>query len=189
MPIITLAETKTLLQITDASKDAIITALILPVQEFILSYCQKFKKTNVQYESSTISFVASSLKIIDTDAEFESDGFRADMDLIVEGSLLNDGVYKISVITETEITLELLEGQNLFDEDEGEWITITRVQFNPALKTTVAKMINLLMNKSVMIGIDSEHTGSYSVSFAGGADGDYPKNILNDLNAFRKISL
>lgn len=39
MAIITLSEVKTLLSITDSSKDSVITALIPIVEEFVIRYC------------------------------------------------------------------------------------------------------------------------------------------------------
>jgi Protein of unknown function (DUF2742). len=187
MPIATKAEVKSILQIAEAvtTYDSFITALIPLIQDFIVfDHCKNdFRIDNIYVLSSDISFVSSSKKIIDSvNAPFVDAAFYAGMDILVVGSYHNDGIY--SIATSGLAAGELTLNESLIDEDENQFIEIYKVKFPAALKRTVAKMIQYDMNKKNFEGIASESLGSHSISFSG----NYPQTLLDELNAYRKVS-
>lgn len=198
MAIITLAEVKTLLQISDSSKDSLITALIPIVQSFITSYCNNYfevvagpnydilRKTNMSQkyyiESYNISFVATGRKINTSDNDFVSSGFIAGAHVRVSGSLVNDGIYKITSVTANEMILDSAE--TLTDEPSGNvLVRLSMVNFPVGIKMPVAKFIAFELNKQNNNGLQSESLADYSYS----KSGDYPASLLKTLNVFRKV--
>ncbi len=181
--IIKLNEAKQLLQIsqTDKTKDDVIEALIKPVQDFIINYCNNFFEKNDVWISGNYEFVANDKTVLCPDETFEDVVFARGMDILVEGSLNNDNIYEIKAIESGKITLKLNDDEPIYNE-EG-YFTITRVIFPKALKRTAAKLISFDMNKKISEGLTSESIGDYSAGFGS----DYPESLLRELNTFRKI--
>lgn len=185
MPIISTAEVKTLLQLTDNSKDSFITADIPLVQQFIVDYCHnKFKVPDVYVVNGQLIFNANDKTIINDVDDFLYAGFKAGFDIVVEGSLNNDGIYTIKAVEQYKITLS--DNDSIVDEsisDWVQWVRVSKVLFPIALKRTVAKMIAFDMNKKIGQGLRSESLGDHSESYSD----DYPKPILNELRPYRKV--
>lgn len=186
MPIISTAEVKTLLQLADNSKDSFLTADIPLVQQFIVDYCHnKFKVPDVFVVNGQLIFDASTNTITNDVDDFLYAGFKVGFDIIVEGSLNNDGIYTIKAVEQYKITLA--DSDLIVDEsisDWVQWVRVSKVQFPIALKRTVSKMISYDMNKKVGQGLRSESLGDHSESYTE----DYPKSILNELRPYRKVA-
>lgn len=181
--IATVSEVKALLQITTTAKDDVITALLPTIDRFILDWTKnQFKQIKVRMESSFISF-SELVTISDSDALFIECKFTPGTQIVVEGSLYNDGVYEISSLTAGSLTLAT--GSGLIDEAAGECITITMVNYPKSLKLDIAQMVAYAMNKAGKEGIQSESLGDYSVTFMDATS--YPLSILNRLKPYRKI--
>ena len=198
MAIITLTEVKNLLQISDSSKDSLISALIPIVQSYVTSYCNNYfevvtgpnydilRKTNMAQkyyvESYNISFTATSRKVNTTENDFVTSGFIAGAHLRVSGSLVNDGIFKISSVGENEIILDPAE--SLTDEPAGNvLVRLSLVSFPAGIKMPVAKLIAFELNKQNNNGLQSESLADYSYS----KSGDYPESLLKALKVYRKV--
>jgi hypothetical protein len=186
MPIATKTEIKTLLQISGSAYDTLIDALIPAVQDFIVQYCNNnFINKNIYLNGSSISFIHNAETadtIMDEDENFVEALFADGMDILVEGSYNNDGMYLVGTVAAGTLTLDT--GETLVTEDEGTAIRITRVVFPKALKLPFSKLIQFDLAKRDK-SITSFRLGDYSESYAG--DGDYPPGLLKSLVFFRKL--
>ena len=183
MYIATKSEVKALLGITNTSKDAQIDALLPAVDQFARAYLNnEFKNMKVRMSSSEISF-ANPVTINDAGGDFTENKFIAGLVIVVEGSLYNDGVYKIASMTASALTLEV--GAELINESAEETVSITMVAYPRSLKLDVALMVSYAIQKANKEGIQSESLGDYSITFT--AAEAYPKSILDRLKTHRKL--
>jgi hypothetical protein len=192
MPITTRTEMKTLLDISDATYDDLIDAYIPIVQLDILEYCggDKFKDTNKQREDITIAFVEGGVAadtITDSDSEFVSGAeFEDDMDILIEGSLSNDGAYTIDTVAAG--TLTLTTDDDLIDEDAGEEVTITRLKWPKGILKYVAQMIWHSCVNIKSSSVKSERIGDYSVTYNNALTSlGWPPEVTNGLNKWRVV--
>jgi hypothetical protein len=194
MPIMTVAEVKTLLGISGTTYDSQITAYLPIVQSHILEYCGigKFRDENKQISVATIAFVEGGVSadtITDSGAEFISVAeFEAGMDIYVEGSLSNDGAYTIGTVVAGTITLDT--GDDVVDEAAGELITISRIRWPKAIKKFAAMMTweNISAIKSG--NVKAESVGDYSVTFDMSTGfGGYSNTALSGLNTWRCVRM
>lgn len=169
------------LSLNDTSRDGVINSLIKPVQNFIVSYCNnKFCNYN-NYLTGAFQFIANGKKI-NLKGISNSIALSKGMDILIKGSLNNDGIYEIKSIN-GEIALKLADDELIYDEDAGNEIFIYRVVFPELLKLTAIKLIVFSMNKKIAEGLTSESIGDYSAGFSG----DYPESLLRELNVYRKL--
>ena len=212
MPIITKNQAKVLLQIPtdDVSLDDIINKLILPVQEFIYNYTNNpFILPDIWAQGSLISFHKKytvidpdtgqskdyTYAIVDEDSQRDftinsqqpGNCFQSSMDLYVENSRLNNGIFFIKTVDPKIITLSMLDGQEeqFWDEPHFRFIVLTAVKFPKALQFTAAKMIGHQLNKDFRAGKTSVHVGEWSESY--NSKGDYPASLLRELNNYRRL--
>lgn len=184
--IATRSEIKTLLQISDSTKDTLIDALIPIVQDEIVEYCgNHFEKTIVMvngqnYDAGeTVSFDSTAKTINDSENDMP---FISGHDVYVSGSRYNDGHYSIV----TASTGTLIVSESLIDEAEGANVTIKLVIWPKALKMIVADMIQYKINGKDA-GVTSETvSGAMGLSFSQEI-GSYPQSLLNGLNKFRVV--
>jgi len=191
MAIITKAKVKTLLQIDVTTYDDLIDELIPIVQDFIVDYCNNsFKDTNVSMIASTISFADTDPDtILDSASGFVDAEFSADMEIVVEGSEHNNGMFTLDTVVAGILTL--IATDELVTEAAGNTITITKVEWPKGIWGTTAQMIGYNMARTKefkSIGVSSESYGDYSRSYAiVGEAGGYPMSILGGLKPYRKI--
>jgi len=184
--IATRTEIKTLLQISDSTKDTLIDALIPIVQDEIVEYCNShFAKTilnmdNENFEGGdTISFIASTKTITDSDSGFP---FSSGQDVYIYGSKYNDGHYSVLTASAGSLTVS----ESLIDEVEGAAVTIKLVTWPRALKMIVADMVQYKINGKDA-GVTSESiSGAMSMGF-GNEIGSYPESLLSGLNKYRVV--
>lgn len=193
MAIITRAKVKTLLQIADATTtyDDLIDELIPIVQDFIVDYCNNsFKDINVRMIASTISFADTDPDtILDSSSGFVNAKFSADMEIVVEGSDHNNGMFTLDTVIAG--TMTLIDADELVTEAAGNTITITKVEWPKGIWGTTAKMIGYDIARTKdfkSIGVSSETYNDYSRSYAiVGETGGYPISILGGLKPYKKI--
>ena len=186
--IATRTEIKTLLQITDTTKDALIDALIPICQEEIIGYCNShfastiYNSDEEEYTgSNTISFVASTKTISDSSSLFP---FSSGQDVYITGSKYNYGHY--SIVTAT--TSNLIVSETLIDEAAGNNVNIKLVIWPKSLKVTMADMINYkILGKDA--GVTGESiSGAMSYNFSAEL-GSFPLSLLAGLNKYRVVGL
>jgi len=184
--LIKLDEVKKLLSIDleDSSKNDQIKLLISSIQDFIIEECgiNQFKDDRIQLSSSNISFASNT--ILDSDSQFLESDFIDGLDIVVEDSLYNFGIYSILTAAAGTLTCNFTQDikSSFITEEAGESITITRIVFPLALKRIIFKMIQFDMNKKIAEGLTSESIADYSSSFG---IGDYPESLKKDLALYR----
>jgi len=193
--ILSVDEAKKLLGIQDSSKDSILTALIPDLQNFLFDYCKNYfeivKEDSSYYniytknnynkdyylESSYTSFQGN--KIINSFGKFLETGFMKHAHVRVQSSILNDGVYEITDVSETEITCV----DSFIDESEGEYIRLSVVSFPKGLKIPFSRLLAFELNQQAKKGINSENLADHSISFSQ----SYPQSLLSALAPYRRL--
>ena len=100
------------------------------------------------------------------------------IDIRVDGSFRNDGLYKAKKASTGK--LYLFDDAVVVDEKKGSIVSliiITGVDFPEGIKLPVAKLIGYSLSQK-SVGIKSEKIGDYSVSF----NIDYPPSLSKDLD-------
>ena len=177
MPITIRDEVKVLLQIasSDTSKDDIIDSLIVKVQDFIVRNINNFIVPEFYFYGESISFVASSKKIIDADSGIDTNAFAVGNDIIVLGSYQNDKVFTIATVSESEI----VTNEAIVNEEAGALIYIRRIRFTEDIKISVADFIAGKLNKEKTV--KSRSLGDHSESFFTHTE------LLETFATFRKL--
>jgi hypothetical protein len=183
----TLSNIKTLLQISDTSKDILINMLMPLVENNIHDITKNdFIKANEQkYISAiTISFDKDNSKILDSDNNLDT--FESGQTIKVFGSYHNDAIYYVNEVAEDGSYLVINSESELIDEDAGQTIRIYKVTYPKALKLINANMINHRLSKNNG-NVVSESIDDYSVSYAQDGQQGYPRSIILDLNTYKKF--
>ena len=198
MALMTLAEVKTFLRITDATLDTLITTYIPLIEEDITDYLQNWFADKAIFvkasgglafnRGNTASGTSAADNIVDDNDNFTSAGFTDLMDIVIAGGS-NYGIYKISSVTtavmKTQSTgIFVDQDQDTAKEPVGA-ILISRINWPSALKPIAAKMIWYQIDTAKQSGAKSERIDDYSVVFAGARA--YPEQLLNQLNKWRYL--
>jgi hypothetical protein len=178
--IISLADVKTLLGITDTTYDTLLNLELPMIQDSILTYLNRKFKQDLCYSASTIAFGANS--ITDSANGFVDAGLFLG-DYIVEGSKYNDGYYTVSVVAVGTLTT----AETLTTETAGSTVLITKVNFPKELKLIMAKMAGYTIKNKY--GVKSESFSRYSVSYDSNSSyiSGYPDSITGGLNKLRRV--
>lgn len=195
MAILSLNEAKELLGIQDSSKDVILTALIPVCQNFLFDYCKNYfeiakedssyyniytknrYKKDYYLESAYTSFQEN--KIINSFGKFLDSGFMKHAHVRVQSSILNNGVYKVTDVTGTEITCE----ETFLEESEGTYIRLSVVSFPKGLKIPFSRLLAFELNQQSKKGINSESLADHSISFSQ----SYPQSLLSAFAPYRRL--
>lgn len=187
----TRAEIKALLQITDTTYDTLIDTLLPICQGHIFAYTgSHFGVVPINSAGtamsglSALTFAADGDTITDTAAGFPI--FTVGADIVIRGSLMNDGQYTVKTSTASVITVY----ESLLDESylSGQSVTIYLCKFPASLKLILANMIGFhIQNRDA--GVVSESiSGAISTTYSDDG-GDYPAGVKNALNKFRTVRL
>jgi len=188
MAIITTSEVKTLLQITATATDSLIDTLIPVVTSDIHEYTNNyFQNYKTKVESSTFVFSASA-RTLTSDYDFADDyGYATGQDVLISGSLKNNGVHTISSASDNTITFVATSMSTIADEDSNARTTIVKMEYPKAIKLVVARMINfhLQVNKD---NVKSESISRYSVTYSNDLMfNGYPKSIISGLDRWKRV--
>lgn len=196
MPLMTSAEVKSILRITDTTYDSDIDFFLPYVEKDIIDYCNNgFQDGYIYKESgSELEFVRGDSDthdyILDKEYEFKEHGFRDGMDIVVEGGYSNVGLYTIDSASTGKLTLDeygVLEDQNqdsTSDDNAIGRIRVSRVKWPDALKLPAAKMAWYLIKNAKTDDVQSESIDDYSITYAG--SNAYPTRIVDMLNKYRQ---
>lgn len=184
--IITLTEIKEFLNIKDTASDLRIEALIDPVLYDVFDYTQNWFHNNaVKVHGSEFVFSTAGTITADESNLTEDCHFAANDVIHVEDSFRNDGVYVVSSVTTSALTLSttctLTAEADTYHAD----VTITKVEFPQALKPIVAAMIKHRMDYPSGVP-KSESLADYSIDY-GFTSGGYPDGIAKALNKYRRV--
>jgi hypothetical protein len=196
MALVTTADAKTILGITDTTYDTQLSFFLPLVEKDIVSYIgHAFQDGYVYNESaSNFEFVRGDSDtydyITDADEEFEQQGFLDGMDIVVEGGWSNVGLYTVSSASTGKLTLDeygTLIDQVQSNDDNDNYIgviRISRVVWPDELKLTAAKMAWYLIDNAKISDAQSESLDDYSITYAG--SNAYPTRLVDALDKFRR---
>ena len=200
--LVTTAEVKDFLRITAATYDVLISEYIPIVQEDICLYCNHWFQDEWLYREASggIAFVRGSTAssstetdtITDDDEEFSTGkaGFVTGMDIAIDGSGANSGIYTVGGVSSGTLTLTCRG--ILIDQDQDDAyrnvgkVKISRIRWPIGLKPIAAKMIWSQIDNAKPSDAKSERIDDYSVTYAGGHL--YPTVLVEGLNRYKRVS-
>ena len=111
-----------------------------------------------------------------------TDTFQAGQYILISGSALNDGVYKISAITDTTITIDATVDIVVTSESEV-IVSLTQCTIPKSLIAVIDDISTYATN--TQDGLASESQGSRSVSYNGGSS--WAVAFTDRLSPYRKL--
>lgn len=185
--IITRAEAKTFLGLSDTTYDTFIDLNIPMVEETICKYCRNdFIDTVFDY------FVSSAIEFINSDNSINLTNIGnyklvSGDSIRVYRSLRNNQTFTIHSVDTNKLILSDID--SVTDEDEGESVYVTKITYPRNLKLTASKMLKFLiseMSDNNNLTVKSEKIDDYSITF----DRDnyfmgFPIGIMSPLNEYR----
>jgi len=201
MALMTTEEVKSILGLTDSTYDTQIAYFIPFVENDLVDYLNNcFPDGYVYRESgSDLEFVRgdSDTKdyISDTAAEFLVKGFADGMDITVNNSGANDGLFHIDSASTGKLSLieyGVLIDQDLDDTADNNYtgtVLISRVKWPKAIKLPAAKMVWYLIDEAKVSNVQSERLDDYSVTYGSliyAGSNAYPKTIIDMLDKYRR---
>lgn len=181
---ITLAEVKTLLQISNTEMDTFITFNIPLVINTICDHCKNHfldKNIYIASENATFANTDSSITITELAGEFIANDY-----IRIYESSRNNGCAKVSSVASTKL---VVSETDIINETVENSIIIFRASYPKSLKITAAQMIKFLIANHNPF-VKSEKIDDYSVTFDDKemVDG-FPKSIMSKLIRFKKFYL
>jgi len=191
----TVAEVKSILRITDSTYDSEIAFLLPLVERDIIEYCNNGFQDGYVYRESAggFNFVRGDSDtrdyITDDDEHFLDRGFADGMDIVVEGGYSNVGLYTIDSASGGKLKMTgygdfVNQDQDGSDDNTVGTIRISRVKWPEAIKLPAAKMIWSLIDDAKPSDVKSEKLDDYSVTYIGGSE--YPTKVIRMLDKFRR---
>lgn len=171
--------------------DTQIDDLIPQVKNDLVEYLHNtFIDKQTQYVGSHFQIVHTSTanQIRDTEQKFLIEGFQTGMDIYLDGSERNKGIYTVSSASSEYLkisTNSTLFEENSTDEYGGKIISISRMRYPTGLKRTVAKIIWASMDRSKSDNIKSKSIGPLSLTYNSLNDGGYDEAIYNELKKYK----
>lgn len=203
MALMTVAEVKAFIRETSTTYDTLIATYIPIIENDICTYCNNWFQDPVIYRESGsgIAFVRGDTDTTDSEAdsitddaaEFSSQptgaGFRGGMDIAVDGSGSNYGIYELAGVSSGTLTLTSTGVLESLDQDSiyrsmGK-VRISRINWPEQLKPIAAKMIWYQVDTNKPTGAQAERIDDYSITFAG--SNQYPAQLLEGLNQYRYV--
>lgn len=108
-----------------------------------------------------------------------SETYLAGMYIIIEGSILNDGLYEVESVTNSKITTV---EKDLKPEDTSEQFVL----FGSNPPSSFVSLVTEISNHNESIGVSSESIDDYSVSYGNGG-GEWEVAFKNKLQAYRRV--
>ena len=193
MPLISLSEVKTLLQINVSTYDTLILMLIPIIENEIIEYCNNefigtYESTQgimptVYTYSNTMYFTTLDNSLNDDTEDFTTKKFKVGDVIRVYNSLHNDRMYTITSIATHKIILDSIN--TAYDESAGNTLVIARVDFPQKLKFIAARMIKWGMQKYGFF--KQEKFDDYSYTRDEKLINGYPESIISGLADNRSL--
>jgi hypothetical protein len=199
MALMTTAEVKSVLRITDTTYDTDIAFFLPLVEDDLVEYLSNSILDGYVYRetASDFAFVRGDSDthdyITDKSSEFVEKGFLAGMDIAIEGGFSNVGLYTIDSAAAGKLVLsefEELVSQDQDDTSDDNYIgsvRISRVKWPKAIKLAAAKMVWALIEDAKPSSAKSESLDDYSITYIGSHA--YPDRVVRLLDNFRKVRM
>lgn len=200
MALLTTAEAKTFLRITDTTYDTLIAEYIPLIEEDICYYLDNWFQDRVIFvdhaaglafnRGNTATDTVEADTITDDNEDFSTAGFAAGMDIAISGGS-NYGIYTLASVSSG--TLTLTSTGEIVDQDQGASyntvgsVRISRIVWPDAIKPVAAKMIWYQIDHNKPDGAISEKIDDYSVTYVNGKA--YPMQLLEQLRPFRQVRM
>jgi len=190
----TIGDTQTVyISYTYNDYDSYIDNLIPKVQADIVEYLNNiFPDKNTTYLSGSLEFYSSGAITDSDNARFEIEGFTTGMDIAVEGTYRNRGIYNINTLTTDKITLstnDTILDECSSDEYGSGAIRLTRVVWPQGLKNLIAQIIWYNIKDVRAKDIKSKSIGPSSVTYTDLGSGGYPDNIYKGLARYTNLDI
>jgi hypothetical protein len=183
--LMTLDECKTLMKIdlTDTTKDDFITTELEILEDYICEYTNNMflDEDNDRIIVDDFDFInEGSVYKIKSSSDFILNKFLVGNQIRVQNSLSNDGVYKITNVTQHELTIEQpLESEENFNVP----IIIGVIKYPRGLKLLVSEMISFdLLDKTIKSETISRHSITYQ-----DLKSSYPDFIIKKLSGYARV--
>ena len=172
--------------------DSYIDDLIPIVQADIVEYLgNTFPDENTRYEGSHFELLSSDVSVNDTEEDFLIEGFSTGMDIALEGSYRNVGIYTISALTSAKMRLtsaqDTILAENSTAEYGGNNIRLTRIKWPIGIKPLVAQIIWYNLDRIKSKEVQSKSLGPSSITYMTLGSGGYPENIYKGLERYRNV--
>jgi hypothetical protein len=202
----TLTEIKAILGITGTSYDARIALQLPIIRQRIADICNndfRFKPLVFNMDTNAYFTYAGKQVSICDDFVFDKDGqtitcenvgidlttyIQYPGDLLIQGTVFNDGYVTIADVDASVITVE---DENIQYDEDASNSALVMCNFPNGIKDVVAEMINWdVVQPKGNAGISSESIGGYSVSYKGdiGVYG-YPVEIIAKLRPYKMLKV
>lgn len=200
MPLLTVAECKSLLGLEDNTYNERIAIMLPLVEQDIAEYCNNWFADTAIYRASGSEFdfvrgstMTSSTQadyILDAADDFSTAGFRSGMDVVVLGGS-NQGYYRLAAVSTDRLTLTSTgeiedQSQTTYYIWPGK-MAIARANWPKSLKPVAAKMVWHLVDEPRKGDVKSESVDDYSVTFAG--SNAYPERVIKGLSKYKRAVL
>ena len=184
---------KKLLKISGGDDDVLVDFLIPVVTDDILRITNNdFRQDDVYSHSDNLTFSAVNRTITCSNSDdFQYLHVEKGDDILVRGSLRNDGFYPVLSKTPTVITINTpFELKDEVQPSNARLIKINKIAFPRALDIPLSRMIgfHLKENDKLMRGISSESLGRHSVSYDL-AGRQYPDFIYSALRPYMYVGV
>lgn len=164
-----------------ASAATIASGLIPMVQDRICSICNNYFLSDL-YLESTVTFNATERTIVGTQS-YDSVNFLAADDICIMGSYRNDGVFTLSSVSGS--TLTVISSQSVINELSGASVLISVVKWPKPVKQVAALMVqyDYEVRPKQSANIKSRSLGPWSESYTSGNEDrfGYPTKITDGL--------
>jgi hypothetical protein len=169
--------------------DADISRLIPIVQKDILNYLNNtFEDEQTEYASGTISFISGSSNYIKDTGHalgFSTAGFEKGMDVYIEGTYKNWGVYSISSISAASSRIKFGTTEFIAEKAALNWVELVRVRWPEDLKLAIAQIIWENVEHSKGNNVQSRSLGPSSVTYRELKAGGYSDSIYRALSKYK----
>jgi hypothetical protein len=180
--IITLAQVKSLLNISGTAKDALISALI-PEAEAKYLQIRNIPFMQIQADTTASDKTISNLKLYPCDVLNSLSSVLYDNNTVAAFIDRTDYFYNSAQSIDNYVT-EIDVENNTIELDTAPSATATDIIFTvypKGAKFVAAKLIQYFMQSNSMNGLQSESVGSYSYSRGGSQGGGNPFGVPDDI--------
>lgn len=169
--------------------DEYIDYLIPQIQDDLMEYLNyPFLDKQTKYDSGSLKFLSSGPYITDSNQRLSSEGFTTDMDIYVDRTRRNWGIYSITSLTDSVITLSSNDSI-IAEQSSKEYGAVsprlTRIKWPTSIKPLVAQIIWFNIDRAKNSNVKSKSLGPSSVTYANLNSGAYPDHIYRGLKKYR----
>jgi hypothetical protein len=176
--------------------DTIIDSLIPLVERDLCNYLNNyFPDKNTSYEFSEYIMSprgTTAAYIEDGDSSFITEGFTSTMDITIEGSYRNAGIYHLTSVGSNRLLISTdddLTSERDTVEYGSNTLRVRRVKWPDAIKIYVANIIWQNISRAKNSTIKSKSLGPSSITYQSLDSGAYPPSIYKGLRKWKNAKI